>query len=639
MPMNKEVSRPLSTRCLPLILLLCISFSSPPPILQAQAQDGLMQAPVLGKNEKKEFEARAQTLLAYFVEKETRPSFAAVAARYASGERINEAHRMMSQLLSSPRRNPSYVFDLMATYLFGRQNLTPALAAQVKATLGKIPLVHDFSEHEMHLYFAALMLAAETWPKMSAEEWFNGKSSGDNLREAREYFSIWLEKTVTEGQSEYDSPQYMPAMFAALAVLHEFTRDEDFRKRLSIMLHVLMIDFAAEHMGGLYGGAHAGEPMPLAISPREAPSAGFSWLYLGVGKLIPTTELLFSSLSSYEMLNIVQQLAKRRDPIGGFVHQERKRRAPSLRYESDPAGPVCKYTYVTRNYILGSIAGGAFSPRDQQSWGMVYRTRGDQKPVFFITTPSASGRDLAKFHAAEPRILEAEARARNASANPLQAFTGTTNFERIFQHRNVLVGLYGAADSLTLVKLTGFFSPQLDTLLLPASNGSTAQPDWIFAQTGETYFAILPLQPFRFENQSEGRWLISENRHNGFVLEVSTPIESDNFSEFRRRIRQETKIDLSQLAASKMRIKYTTTYGDVMEFAFHPAKAHTERSLNGTTVLEKDCTLFNSPLLKHAPGSKRIVLRFKNEWLELDCEKWEMIENMSTITEELKAQE
>lgn len=603
--------------------------------VMAQAQDSLPQAPALNsKDEKREFEARAQTLLAYYVEKETRANFAAVAARYATGERINEAHRMLAQLLRAPQNEPAYTFGLMAAYSYGRQNLTPALAAQVKAVLGKIAPVHDFSEHEQHLYFAALLLAAETWPEMTAEEWFNGKSSAANLREAQQYFAAWFEKLVTEGQSEYDSPQFMPAVFATLAVLHEFTRDDGLRQRLGIALHLLMIDFAAEHMGGLYGGAHAGTAIAAAMAPREAPSAGFSWLYLGVGRLVPTAELLFASLSSYQMPNIVHLLAKRRDPIGGFVHVERKRRFPSLRYDNDAAAPVCKYTYVTRNYILGSVPGGALAPRGQLSWQLIYRARHDPRPVMFITTPSVSGRDLAKFNAAEPRLLEAEARARHAASTPAQAFAGTSNFERLFQHRNVLLGLYGAADSLQPVKIVGFLSQGLDTLLLPAAQ----QPDWIFAQAGETYLALLPLQPFRLENHAEGRWLISESRRNGFVLEISSPIESKNFAEFQRRIRQETKVDRSPFA-EKLKLKYTTIYGDVLEFAFNPANGLAERFLNGKPVVEKDCALFDSPLLKHFPDSKRVVLRFKNEWLELNCEKWEMQEHINTITEELKAQQ
>ncbi len=639
MPQNKEVPRPVSMLSLFPLFFSAVCFFLATPAARAQILDSLPPAPVNIKDEKRAFEARAHTLLAHFVEKETRPGFAAVAARYASGERINEAHRMLAQLLAAPQAGPAFVFNLMATYCFGRQNLTPALAAQVKAALGKIAPAPDFSEHEMHEYFSALLLAAETWPEMAAEEWFNGKSSAENRREAREYFDGWIEKALTEGQSEYDSPQYMPAIFATLAVLHEFTREEDFRQRLQIVMHVLMIDFAAEHMGGLYGGAHTGSPMPAAVSPRETPSAGLSWLYLGVGKLMPNAELLFASLSSYAMPGLIQQLAKRRDPIGGFVHMERKRRAPSLRYEHDPAAPLCKYSYVTRNYILGSMGGGAFAPRDQQAWSLIYRARGEQRPILFITTPTVAAKDLAKFNSAEPRILEAEAKARYAAA-PAQAFSGTSNYERIFQHRNVLIGLYGSPDTLHVtnpIKVLGFFSVGLDTLLLPAPPDSAAPADWIFARADETYIAILPLQPFRFENHSEGRWFISEGGRNGFVLEVSTPLESNSFEEFQRRIRQETRIDVSRLA-SKLQIKYHTIYGDVMEFAFHPASDQAERVLNDKPVLEKDCVLFDSPLLKYYPDSKRIVLRFKNEWLELDGESWEMHENVSTITEELKSQ-
>ena len=634
MAKHKDVAQLISPSSLLPLFFLCASLLPPALPAFAQVQDSLPPAP-RNINEQKEFEARAQTLLAYFVEKETRPSFAAAVARYAAGEQINEAHRMMAQLLASPQPTPEFIFGLMAAYLLGRQNLTPALAAKVKAALGKTAPVHDFSEHEMHWYFSALMLGAETWPKMTAEEWFNGKSSANNLREAREYFKAWIEKAVTEGQCEYDSPQYLPAIFSTLAILHEFTRDEDFRQRLHLVMHLLMIDFAAEHMGGMYGGAHAEMPPAAALSLRESPSSGFSWLYLGVGRLVPTAELLFASLSSYQMPRLVHHLAKRRDPIGGFVHQERKRRTPSMRYESDPAAPLCKYTYVSRNYILGSIPGGALSPRDQQSWSLVYRARGDLRPVLFLTTPTAGSHDLAKFNSAEPRVLEAEAKARNAAANPLHAFAGTSNYERIFQHRNVLIGLYAAPDTLVSIKMVGFFSAGLDTLLLPATNHSATPADWIFAQAADTYLAVLPLQSFRFESHPEGRWLISEARRNAFVLEVSTPIESNSFGEFQRRIRQETKIEFSPFAG-KPRLKYTSTYGDVMEFAFNPAQGLAERTLNGKPVWERNCKLFDSPLLKHDPETRRVVLRFKNEWLELDCDKWEMREHISTITQELR---
>jgi len=170
------------------------------------------------------------------------------------------------------------------------------------------------------------------------------------------------------------------------------------------------------------------------------------------------------------------------------------------------------------------------------------------------------------------------------------------------------------------------------------SNQNASAPEWLFAQAGDTYIALMPLQPYHFETSAQGRWLISEARRNGFILEVSTPIESGSFAEFQRRLHSETKIDRSHFT-SKLHLKYTTAYGDIMEFTFNPNTGAAERVLNGKPVSDRECVLFSSPLLKHFPERRRVVLRFKNEWLELDCDKWEMHQNISTITEELKAQD
>ncbi len=606
-------------------------------LLLSCVRNASAQSAVEPQDGKKDFENRAQTLLAYFVEKETRPSFAAVAARYAAGERISEAQRMLSGLLAAPNNEASHAFRMMATYLYGRQNLPPALAEKVKDSLGRIALFRGSSEHENVLYFSTILLAAETWPDMDAEHWFNGKSSAENLQEAQAYLTHWLEALVTQGQSEFDAPQFMPSFFGAVALLHEFTRDDELRKKLKIALHVMMIDFAAEHMGGIYTGAHSRSAQTFTLSPRDAPSNGFAWLYYGVGRMIPSAELLFASLSSYELPAIIAQLATKRDPIGGFVHREHKRRHPSLSYEAEPEAGFCKYTYVTRQYTLGSLPGGALSPKDQQSWSLTYRSKQDNHPVLFITSPSFTARELGRFYSDEPRLLLAELNARNAEAAQNAAFRAATEYERLFQHRNVLIGLYDTPDSLDTIRLHGFFSRGLDTLLFADSSSSQLNPDWIFGKAGETFFALLPLQPYHFENFPEGRLFVSEGRRNGYILEVSTATESVSLAEFQRRIREVTQVDLSGYELQN-KIKYATIYGDNMEFVFNSVTGKSVRFLNNVPVAMSDCTLFDSPMLKHYPDTRRMVLRFKNEWLELDFDKWEMTEQISTITEELKQQ-
>lgn len=586
---------------------------------------------------KKDFEARAQTLLAYFVEKETQPSFAAVAARYAAGERISEAQRMLRDLLAVPNYEPVHAFRMIATYLYGRQNLPPNLAEKVKNSLGKIAIFRGSSEHENVLYFSTILLAAETWPDMPAEHWFNGKSSAENLEEAQAYLRNWLELFATQGQSEFDAPQFMPSFFAALALMHEFTRDEELRKKLIVALHVFMIDFAAEHMGGIYTGAHSRNANAFVLSPRDAPSNGFAWLYFGVGRMIPSAELLFASLSSYELPAIISQLATKRDPIGGFVHLEHKRRYPSVRYADEFENGFCKYTYVTRQYTLGSVPGGALSPQDQRSWSLTYRSKQDDHPVLFLASPTFTARELGRYHYAEPRMLLAEMKSPRQATPQTEMFRGATEYERLFQHRNVLLGLYDTPDSLEVIRLHGFFSQGLDTLLVSDSTGTQVSANWIFGKAAETFFALLPLQPYRMEKIPEGHLFISEGKHNGFILEVSTVTESVSLAEFQRRIREVTQVDLSNLGL-QTKIKYSTIYGDKMEFAFAPATGKTTRYLNNIPVAMSDCALYESPMLKHFSDAKRMVLRFKNEWLELDLDQWEVTEQISTITEELKQQ-
>lgn len=586
-----------------------------------------------------EIEIRGQLLLMHFVEQERQPSFAGVAARYATGERISEAHRMLGELLAKPATAPGDAFYRVAIYLFGRQNLPYALAESIKRSLAEVPTRRGEAEHEWHMYYAALLLAAETWPDTPAEQWFNGKSSAENLLEAKSYFTAWINQLVENGQSEYDSPQFMPSFFATLALMHEFTRDDLFRKRLKVVLNLIMLDFASEHLDGLYAGAHSRISEAQIMSPRDALSAGFAWLYFGAGRMAPSPELLFASLSSFELASVILELATNRDPLGGYVHLERKSAARFLRPAPKQETMVCKYAYVTKQYILGSQQGGLFYPTHQHSWGLTYLSETDDRPTLFITYPSTSARELALFHAEEPRVMLAEANSPRSRRSQEVRLTGASAYERLFQHRNVLLGLYDAPDTLTQVRLNGFFSEDLQDFSAAASEGASLQPgEWIFCRAAGTFIAVLPMQPFRFEKIPGGRLFVSEGRRNGFVIEVSTPLENASFEEFQRRVREVAKLTIDRDAEATNRVRYTTSYGDRMLFSYNAATGTVRRLLNGLPVLAEACPLFESQFLRYYPNQRRLVLRINNQWLELDFAKWEVTQGYSEITDELRGE-
>ncbi|MDZ7268060.1 MAG: hypothetical protein ONB48_09830 [candidate division KSB1 bacterium] len=599
---------------------------------QAQTQ------PDSGNAATNEIELRGQLLLMHFVEQERQPSFAGVAARYATGERVSEAHRMLGELLARPSTAPADAFYRVAIYLFGRQNLPYALAESIKRSLAEVPTRRGEAEHQWHMYHAALLLAAETWPDTPAEQWFNGKSSAENLLEAKSYFNAWITQLVENGQSEYDSPQFMPAFFATLALMHEFTRDDLFRKRLKVVLNLIMLDFASEHLDGLYAGAHSRISEAQIMSPREALSAGFAWLYFGAGKMVPSPELLFASLSSFELASVIRELATNRDPLGGYVHRERKRAARFLRSPAHQEATVCKYNYITRQYILGSHQGGLFYPAHQHSWGLTYLAQTDERPTLFISCPSASASELALFHADEPRVLLAEAGSPRHRRSQESGLTGASAYERLFQHRNVLLGLYDTPDSLRQVRLHGFFSDDLQDLSVTTGGGNSLLPgEWIFCRAAETFIAVLPMQPFRFEKIAGGRLFVSEGPRNGFVIEVSTPLENASFEEFQRRVREVANLTVDQDAGAT-RVRYTTSYGDRMLFSYNAATGAVRRLLNGLPVTAETCPLFESQFMRYFPDQRRLVLRLNNQWLELDFAKWEVNQGYSEITNELRGE-
>ena len=44
---------------------------------------------------------------------------------------------------------------------------------------------------------------SQLWPD---GDWFNGKTSAQNMEEARQWIEGWVKLTTTRGQGEYDSP-------------------------------------------------------------------------------------------------------------------------------------------------------------------------------------------------------------------------------------------------------------------------------------------------------------------------------------------------------------------------------------------------------------------------------------------------
>jgi len=613
-------------------------------------------SPVFSQNNfEKELAERRQTLLAHLVESESTPSFAVVMARYAAGERLAEANRMLSQLLHQPSGDPVYGFNLIATYLFGQRSMPDSLRENIRRNFSTHALLRGDSEDNQLRYHATLLLAAQTWPDMTAPQWFNGKSSAENRREAESFLVYWMANNVVYGQTQFDSPELLPAFIACLELLHEFVATEppfpltnghtksatdgnptpvNLQTRTSMMLDLLLVDFALEQIDGMYAGAHSYDTEPAVYSPRQNANAALFWLYFGMGEMKPTMEALISALSGYNVSEAVHALATKRDPLGGYVHRERKRVRNQLRNSYDRTTAVYKYAYITRDYILGSVQGGLLSPMQQHTWDLTYLAPKDPRPTLFVMHPYFDQRELGAFFIDEPALLFDELNKFKGRYNNGDKLAGGSPFEQIFQHRNTLLALYNIPENVQFGHIAGFFSDSLQNWEGLDADGLSQDPEWLFCRAGNTFIAFRPLQEFHFNKMDGGRRYVSESRRNGVILEVSTPEESKTFAEFKRRIREVSKVEFKE-ENEQVRLKYTTAYGDRMEFVYDGRSETVARFLNEFPFKFDNWPIFDNPHIKYDETKRLLQVRGKSKWRALDFMNWTVRERAGSYTEEL----
>ena len=607
------------------------------------------------ENFEKELAARRQALLTHLVEKESAPSFAAVMARYAANERVSEASRMLSQLLRQPSGDPAYGFNLMATYLYGQRNMPDSLREKVQRNFSSNALLRGDSEDNQLRYHATLLLAAQTWPELTAQQWFNGKSSAENWREAESFLMSWMENNAAYGQTQFDSPELLPAFIACLELLHEFAANEPlfpltnghaqntinrkpatvhWQTRVSMMLDLLLVDFALEQIDGIYAGAHSYDTEPAVYSPRQSANAALFWLHFGAGAMQPTMEALVSALSGYQVSEAVYALATKRDPLGGYVHRERKRVRNQLRTSYDRTSAVYKYAYITRDYILGSMPGGLLAPMQQHTWDLTYLAPHDPRPTLYVMHPYFDQRELGAFFIDEPALLFDELNKFKGRYSHGDKLVGGSPYEQIFQHRNTLLALYNIPENVQFGYIAGFFSDSLENVEGLEADGLSHDPAWLFGRAGHTFIAFRPLQEFRFNKMDGGLRYLSESRRNGIILEISTPEESKSFEEFKRRILQVSKVEFKE-DNELVRLKYTTAYGDRLEFTYDGRAETVARFLNDLPFKFEHWPVFDNPYIKYDEAKRILQIRSKNKWRALDFVNWTVSERAGSFTEEL----
>lgn len=378
-------------------------------------------------------------VLSQIAEKNYAPTFSAVTARLKLGFKKDIALKQLDTLLSKEYGDMFWMYGCTGLYFSARKELPTAYKKKIKECWKKFTPYRGDTENHFLMYYGSLYLMSQEWPKQPASGWFMHRSSSEIHKEAEEYLSHWIDRTVLFGQVEFDSPRYLYYFITPLVLLSEYAKDTVMKKKCSMMVEYLLADYAVEYLDGNYCGAHSRVGNEAAFDTRtsEATSYGEYFFEDSVSHLLP--DIAFTALSSFKVPLIIRDIAKdRQEPHG---HHEIKRSRDAFRYSTILNSPVYKYTFMTKEYSLGSIEGGLIQPIQQRSWSLTLNSKHSRNAIFGLH-PYVSEKELGMFFPEEPSFMLQKIDAVKNGYTSENKWVGGSPYEKISQYKNEILCTY-----------------------------------------------------------------------------------------------------------------------------------------------------------------------------------------------------
>ncbi len=526
------------------------------------------------------------------------PGIYGAAVRYAQNRELEKADSLFlnCESIKNPKGDMFWMFPVIGTYLHGKDRMSQEVKDAVRNVWKTYAPYRGDTENHWCLYYSSLFLAAEQWPGLPGSEWFNGRSSDENLNDAKEYLIHWIKITTTIGQGEFDAPSYLPEYVIPMTLLADFAQDSSMQKRGEMMLDYLLADFAVSHLDGMFIGGFSREGATAVWNPRTAPASAFAYLFFGTGPAVQSGWLVFSALSKYRLPDVIYRIAT--DRTKPFLCHKTKRVRNVIRYGAEKNPPVYKTTYITKDYGLGSLQGGILQPIQQSTWSVRFTACAPTSTIFGLH-PYWSGKELAMFFPEEEKILIDDVSRSKGTYNQDTKWTGSSPYERTFQYDNTLIVLYDIPAGTTSEHIDGFFPKNLDKREVDSSG-------WIFCKAGDTYVGWFPLQPYEWLCLKEDDFnfrLRSNHRQNGYVVEVRSKQEIDSFEKFCAKLRQ--RVPVGHMDEGTVSVCYRRIDGEKMCFAFPEM-----RSVDGRLIEYKKFDLFESPYLHAGVNNEQLRISY-----------------------------
>ena len=406
----------------------------------------------------------------------------------------------------------------------GRDQLTPEAKQAMREMWRTTYQIRGDTENHWAMYYISLYLISEMYPNEPGSSWYTGKSSEENLAEAKAYLIHWMDLASTIGQGEFNPTHYIGEYACPLVFLASWAKDPQMKTRGQIMLDWIFADLAECSLYGVAVGAHSRTTDETVIEPWNCLASYFSWLLFG--NTPPPASfggwgIYFApAATNYEVPEVLYRIAM--DRSHDYLQRDLKRSRRRWRYSDVLMAPIYKTTYVRKDYAVGSYQGGLADPIQTHVWDVTWAVpnpRGIHN-VMFSMQPESSPRTMQTYFADYPDTTAGGAvNLSKPSYDSSDKLLGGSPYEQVFQDLDTVVALYDIPPGTRFPQVNGFFSKDLLKLTEDKSG-------WIFAQGGDTYLAYRPLAPYVWAQSHWAQAAIRDSRLESAYLKNGTIVQA-----------------------------------------------------------------------------------------------------------------
>lgn len=536
---------------------------------------------------------------------------AIIAAKLARHEDADLCSRSLIELMKEPGSGPFWMFPVVEIAYLGRGQLTAEAQKAIRDAWRSGMQIRGDTENHWAMYYTSLYLMAQLYPDDPADSWYSGKSSAENMAEAREYLISWMDLATTIGQGEFNPTHYIGEYAIPMLFLSTWSKDPAMRIRGEMMLDWLFADLAENTLNGVLHGANARTDDSSVIERWNALASFFSWILFG--NTPPTASyggwgIYFATIAkNYDVPEVIYRVAVDRGT--DFTQHDLKRSRRRWRNSDVLMAPIYKTNYARRDYAVGSYQGGLADPIQTHVWDVTWDVadpRGVHNTMFSVH-PISSGADMQTYFTELPdQMIKGVAKEGKPSYDSPDKLLGSSRFEQVWQDRDTVIALYDIPEGTRFPHINGFFSKDLTHLTEDKSG-------WIFAQGGNTYLAYRPLAPYTMEPLTKYKtmWestrvpsgdqrLVSPHLQNGTILQAASADEFKSFAEFQAAIRA---LPLEFKLKPTPTVKFTTLRGTKVNFTYGQAPV-----VNGRKIDYSKWKLFEGPYLNAEKGSRKLTI-------------------------------